>query len=177
MRRGLLLDRDGVVNIDHGFVSSRDKFEFTPGLFPFLREAENRGFRLAIITNQSGIARGMYSQQDFDNLTAWMLGELRREGIKIDLVLSCPDHPEGSVPAYTRQSFWRKPNAGMVLDAVQRLRLDPSRSALVGDKLDDMLAAKAGGIGHCFLFQSKAEATNGMVTVKSFEEILGAFIK
>jgi D-glycero-D-manno-heptose 1,7-bisphosphate phosphatase len=176
MRRGLLLDRDGVVNVDRGYVGSRDQFEFMPGLFPFLQAAEDRGFRLAILTNQSGIARGLYTKDDFDALTAWMCAELRQRGITIDLVLGCCEHPEGTITSYVRESYWRKPNPGMVLEAVQRLRLDPARSIFLGDQMRDMEAAKAGGIAHCLLL-NQAEAGDDITVVRDFDEALQALIQ
>lgn len=174
MRRGLLLDRDGIINIDRGFVGRREQFKFTPGLFPFLRAAGDRGFRLVILTNQSGVARGFYMKSDFDALTAWMLGELRRESVTIDLVLGCYEHPEGKIAPYARESYWRKPNPGMVLEAVQRLQLDPSRSAFLGEQLRDMDAARTGGIRHRLLLNPSVTATEGAVSVRDFDEALAA---
>jgi D-glycero-D-manno-heptose 1,7-bisphosphate phosphatase len=176
MRRGLFLDRDGVVNVDRGYVGSRDQFEFMPGLFPFLRAAEDMGFRLAILTNQSGVARGLYSEADFHALTAWMLSEFRRQGILIDLVLGCCEHPEGLPGPYARESYWRKPNPGMVLEAVQRLRLDPARSVFLGDQMRDMQAAEAGGIGHRLLL-GQSPATEGAIAVRDFDEALRACLQ
>lgn len=177
MRRGLLLDRDGIVNVDRGYVGTREQFEFMPGLFPFLRAVENHGYRLAILTNQSGVARGLYMQTDFEKLTTWMLGELRKQGITIDLVLGCCEHPEGSVPEFARESFWRKPNAGMVLEAVQRLRLDPTHSAFLGDQLRDLEAAKAGGVQKCLLMNFDLPQAEGIVHVRDFDEALKALIQ
>jgi len=172
MRRGLLLDRDGVINVDRGYVGSREQFEFTPCLFPFLRAAQDRGFRLAILTNQSGVARGLYSEDDFEKLTAWMLCELQWQGIAIDLVLGCCEHPEGTVAAYARESYWRKPNSGMVLETVQRMRLNPAHSVLLGDQMRDMEAAAAGGIGRKLLLSPSTADNKGIVTVRNFDEAL-----
>lgn len=170
-KRGLLLDRDGVINIDHGYVGKQDQFQFMDGLFPFLRSAQDMGFRLAIITNQSGVARGTYSAEDYEKLTVWMLKELGRQGIAIDLVLACFEHIEGTIPYYRRESFWRKPNPGMVLDAIQKLHIDPARSAFLGDHERDMQAASAGGIGHC-LYLNKDNAPSGATQVASYDEAL-----
>ncbi|HUY67904.1 MAG TPA: HAD family hydrolase [Alphaproteobacteria bacterium] len=172
-RRGLLLDRDGVINADRGYVVAREQFAFMPGVFPFLRAARDHGFRLAILTNQSGVARGLYRESDYESLTAWMLGQLAGEGISIDLTLASFEHPEGTVAAYTRQSFWRKPNPGMVLEAVQRLRLDPARSAFLGDKASDMEAAKAGGIGTClYLMPAGTDVAENAKIIKNLDEAI-----
>jgi D-glycero-D-manno-heptose 1,7-bisphosphate phosphatase len=172
-RRGLLLDRDGVINIDHGYVGSREQFEFLPGLFPFLQTAQDLGFRLAMLTNQSGVARGLYTAEDFERLTAWMQMEIGRHGIAVDLVLACFEHNEASIPVLRRQSFWRKPNPGMVLEAIQRLDLDPARSAFLGDHARDMEAAKAGGIGtRLLLTRDTGPTTQGITAVTDFEGAL-----
>jgi D-glycero-D-manno-heptose 1,7-bisphosphate phosphatase len=148
-RRGLLLDRDGVVNVDRGYVGSRDAFVFRDGIVPFLRAASDLGYRLAIVTNQSGVARGLYSAEVYEDLTRWYVGELKKQGVEIALVLACFEHPDGSVPAFRRESFWRKPSPGLILEAGMRLNLDLARSVMVGDQRRDMEAALAGGVGRC----------------------------
>ena len=171
-KRGLLLDRDGVINIDHGYVGSKAAFTFISGLFPFLRSVRDLGFRLAILTNQSGVGRGLYTKTAFEELNLWMLGELGREGIEIDLVLASFEHPEAKDPLYKRESYWRKPKPGMVLDALQRLKLDPLRSAFLGDKVHDMEAAYAGGIKTCLLLSGKGEVPAYAKAVKDYDEAL-----
>lgn len=174
-RRGLLLDRDGVINVDHGYVGKVGQFSFIPGLFPFLRAARDKGFQLAILTNQSGVARGLYTVEAYQTLTSWMLKQFAQEGIAIDLILACFEHAEGSVDMYRRESFWRKPNPGMVLEAIQKLNLDPKRSVFLGDHLRDMEAAQAGGIGKClWLTDSKEAAPQGVTIVRNYDETLGA---
>jgi D-glycero-D-manno-heptose 1,7-bisphosphate phosphatase len=148
MERGLLLDRDGVINVDYDYVHTIDKFDFMPHLFPALRRAQDLGYRLAIVTNQAGIARGYYTEDQFWHLTRWMLGRLAAEGVQIGAVLCCPHHAEKSIhPRYGHDSFWRKPNPGMMLEAAARLQLDLPRSLLVGDRVTDLQAARAAGIG------------------------------
>ncbi|MDD5586267.1 MAG: HAD family hydrolase [Alphaproteobacteria bacterium] len=174
--RGLFLDRDGVVNVDRGYVGAREKFAFMPGLFPFLRAAHDKGYRLVIVTNQSGVARGLYTAADHEDLTAWMLESLRREGIGIDLALACFEHPEGTVDPFRRQCFWRKPNPGMILEAAGRLRLDLARSAMIGDQPRDMQAAQAAGVGKCLLLvgEENPPATPGVTVVRDFVQALAA---
>jgi D-glycero-D-manno-heptose 1,7-bisphosphate phosphatase len=172
--RALFLDRDGVINVDHNYVSEREKFEFMPGLFPFLRAAQDRGFRLVIVTNQSGVARGLYTEEDYETLTAWMLKEFKKEEIAIDLVLACFEIKDGEVARYRRESFWRKPNPGMVLDAAQRLRLDLPRSAMIGDRERDILAALGAGVGTCLWLAPAGSARTmpGVTNIKDFTEAL-----
>jgi D-glycero-D-manno-heptose 1,7-bisphosphate phosphatase len=171
--RALLLDRDGVINIDHAYVGAADRFEFTPGLFAFLRAARDLGYRLAILTNQSGVARGMYDEKAYAQVTAYMLTALQREQIPVELTLACFEHPEGAITAYARESFWRKPNPGMVLEAIRRLDLNPAHCAFLGDNLRDMQAAQSGGIGHClWLTTENNGAPPGVTIVKNFPEAL-----
>ncbi len=169
--RALLLDRDGIINVDHGFVGTVARFEFMPGLFPFLRKAQDSGYRLGVLTNQSGVARGLYSVEDYACVTAHMLEGLRREKIDINLTFASFEHPEGTVATYARESFWRKPNPGMVLEAIRRMDLNPATSVLLGDNLRDMQAAQMGGIGHCLWFTQQAvEAPCGVTVVRTYEE-------
>lgn len=159
-QRGLLLDRDGVINVDFNYVHKPEQFVFMPGLFPALRAAQDRGYRLAVVTNQSGVARGLYSAAAYEYLTAWMRDALRREGIEIALVLACFEHRDGAIPALARDSYWRKPNPGMVLEVLQRLRLDPARSTMIGDHPRDLEAAAAAGIGQRLYFISARPASS-----------------
>ena len=171
--RALFLDRDGVINADHGYVGSRERFSFLPGVFSFLREARDLGFRLAILSNQSGVARGYFSEDAYRHVTGHMLDKLRREGIDIDMVLACFDHIKGVRPEYTRQSFWRKPQPGMVLEAMRKMRADPARSAFIGDKLSDMQAAERACIRRrLWLTQEDVLAAEGIDVVRGYDEAL-----
>lgn len=165
------MDRDGVINEDHGYISTFDRFAFKPGLFSFLRRARDCGFRLAVVTNQSGIARGYYSLRDYEALTAFMQEALAKEGIVLDLVLASFTHPEGVEESLRRVSFWRKPNPGLVLEAAQRLNLDLSRSIMIGDKESDMLAAMAAGVGKAYWFGGEKDLGGEVRRAQSFEEI------
>lgn len=173
LRRGLLLDRDGVINIDHGYVFQREKFTFTLGLFPFLREMQNAGYRLVVVTNQSGVARGYYTVEDFNRLTAWMLEGFQREGIAIDAVLATFEHRDGVVEGLARESFWRKPNPGLILEAALKCRLDLARSAMIGDHEADMLAATSAGVGkRLWLTSAETPEMEGVTVVSDFAEAL-----
>ncbi len=151
----LFLDRDGVVNIDHGYVVTHDRFEFVDGIFDLARAAVDRGYRVVVITNQSGIARGYFSEEEFLSFTAWMVGEFRARGVELTGVQHCPYHRSGPVERYRRDSFWRKPAPGMILEAARRYDLDVTRSMFVGDQPTDMQAALAAGVGTRVLIPSK----------------------
>ena len=145
-RRALFLDRDGVVNVDDGYVGSRDRFEWTPGSLEAIREATDAGWHVFIVTNQSGVARGYYDETAVVALHDWMSDEARRAGGTIDDIRYCPFHEDALVPAYRRASDWRKPRPGMLTDLIRAWELDPSRCILVGDQPTDMAAAEAAGI-------------------------------
>ena len=142
-----LRDRVGVINLDHGYVASRDRFEFTPGIFALTRRAVDLGYAVAVITNQAGIARGYSPEARFLTLSRWMAGEFAREGVDLAGIFHCPYYEHGTVAAYRRDSFWRKPAPGMILEAARSLGLDLARSIFLGDQATDMAAAAAAGVG------------------------------
>jgi D-glycero-D-manno-heptose 1,7-bisphosphate phosphatase len=128
------LDRDGVVNVDKGYVCTVEGFEWVPGVFEAIDRLRDSGFRIVVATNQSGIGRGLYSEQQFLELTAWMDSR-----IAVDAVVYCPHAPEDDCPA-------RKPGTGMLEAVDMCLGVDKERSFLVGDKASDIEAARAFGI-------------------------------
>jgi D,D-heptose 1,7-bisphosphate phosphatase len=145
-RRALFLDRDGVVNVDHGWVGTRERFEWGPGAREAIRAATEAGWHVFVVTNQSGVARGHYDEAAVVALHAWMTDEVRRAGGTIDDIRYCPFHEDAVVPAYRRASDWRKPAPGMLLDLMRAWELDPARCVLIGDQPSDMAAAEAAGI-------------------------------
>ncbi len=150
-RRALFLDRDGVLNHDHGWVGDRARFEFIPGALDTLRAATASGWHVFVVTNQSGIGRGLYSEADFTALSAWVLDQALAAGGTIDDVRFCPFHPDAPLPAYRRASSWRKPRPGMLLDLIRAWELDPADCLMIGDRGSDMDAAVAAGLpGHLF---------------------------
>ena len=157
-RSVLFLDRDGVINIDHGYVASRDRFEWTPGALEAIRTATDAGWHVFVVTNQSGVARGHYDEAAVQALHEWMCNEVRRHGGTIDDIRYCPYHEDASVPAYRKASDWRKPRPGMLLDLMQAWELDTARCVLVGDQATDTEAARAAGIeGRLFAGGNLAE--------------------
>lgn len=150
-RPALFLDRDGVCNIDHGWVGTRDRFEWMPGAKAAIHMAHAHGWHVFIVTNQSGVARGLYDEAAVQDLHRWMLEETLQSGGTIDDVRYCPFHPEAAVPAYRRSSSWRKPEPGMILDLLRAWELDPKQCVLVGDQATDLAAAAAAGVaGYLF---------------------------
>ncbi len=145
--RALFLDRDGVINHDSGYTSSADQFRFIDGIFDLCRAARRSGYLLIVVTNQAGIGRGYYSEQDFSMLTKWMLEQFEAEGGPITDVFYCPYHPENGIGVYKKDSFDRKPNPGMLFRAAEKHGLDLKCSIMIGDKDSDMQAASKAGVG------------------------------
>jgi D-glycero-D-manno-heptose 1,7-bisphosphate phosphatase len=150
----LFLDRDGVINVDHAYVHRRDDFEFLPGIFELVRAARGLGHRVVVVTNQAGIGRGLYTEAQFAELTAWMLGVFAEQGAPVDRVYHCPSHPTAGIGVYRVDSPLRKPHPGMLLLARDELGLDLNASTFVGDKLTDMQAGLAAGVGHNVLLDA-----------------------
>lgn len=157
MRRALFLDRDGVINIDRDYVYRIEDFEWQPGIFDLARSAQRRGFALVIVTNQSGIGRGYYTEEDFEALTVFMRNRFAAEGAPIEAVYHCPFHPEAVRPEYRAADHpWRKPRPGMVLAARDELGLDLAESVLVGDRASDVESGAAAGVGTLVLVGGSA---------------------
>lgn len=146
-KRAFFLDRDGVINIDHGYVHRPDQFDFIEYIFELCHKAVDYNYLLIVVTNQAGIGRGYYTEQSFLALNKWMLQQFKTKGIPIADVLYCPHHPKHGVGQYKKDSFDRKPNPGMLLSAKNKYALDLDRSIMIGDKDSDMLAAKKAGVG------------------------------
>ncbi|MDO6678132.1 D-glycero-beta-D-manno-heptose-1,7-bisphosphate 7-phosphatase [Shewanella sp. 10N.286.52.C2] len=146
MNKAIFLDRDGVINIDKGYVHLVDDFEYIEGVFEACLAFKKMGYMVVVVTNQSGIARGMYSEDDFHHLTEWMDWNFADKGVELDGIYYCPHHPEKGLGDYKQDCDCRKPKPGMLNSAAEFLKIDMSQSIMVGDKADDMRAAKAAGI-------------------------------
>jgi len=147
--RVLFLDRDGVINIDKGYVHKIEDFEFIDGIFELCKEYQEKGYLIIVITNQAGIARGYYTEEDFKKLTDWMLNEFRKRDVIITDVFYCPHHPE-----FTGECECRKPKPGMILEAAKKYNIDLENSVLIGDKITDIIAGEQAKIGMCILVQN-----------------------
>lgn len=157
-RPALFLDRDGVVNREIGYLYRPDQVEFTPGIFDLCRHAQAKGFALIIITNQSGIARQLYSEADFQSLMNWMTEEFLHQDVRVDGYYFCPHHPEYGVGPYRKECEDRKPQPGMILKAATDHELDLKRSFLIGDRCSDIQAGAAAGIPNLILVRGTEAA-------------------
>ena len=173
--KALFLDRDGIVNLDHGYVYKIEDFEFIEGIFDLLHLFSKQGYLFFIVTNQSGIGRGYYTQEEFNTLTQWMLEQFEAQGITIEEVRYCPHTPQ-------EHCTCRKPETGMVDAILERYTLDLGSSWMMGDKQSDIDLATNVGIGSTIAIGERAikGATlsfSNILNCKRFLEENGAIIK
>ena len=135
--KAVFLDRDGTINEDRHYLYRIEDFVFLPGVVEALRLLQEAGFLLIAVTNQSGIGRGYYTEADFQKLNAWMLEELKRQGVTLTATYYCPHLPAAKISRYRKDCDCRKPRTGLFMQAVQELRIDLARSYAIGDKLRD----------------------------------------
>jgi D-glycero-D-manno-heptose 1,7-bisphosphate phosphatase len=151
-RPAVFFDRDGVLNEDTGYVFEIGKLKWIDGAREAVKTVNDAGYFAFVVTNQSGVARGLYDETHVNALHAWMAAELAKTGAHIDAFEYCPYHPEATIEHYRQASYRRKPAPGMINDLLQRFPVDVSRSLLIGDKSTDIEAAAAAGVkGYLFL--------------------------
>lgn len=174
MQKALFLDRDGVINIEKDYLYKIEDFEFINGIFELCQHYINLGYIIIVVTNQSGIARDYYSQEQFESLTAWMLGDMYEHGVEVTHVYHCPHHPSISGICNCR-----KPKPGMLLEAANKFDIDLEKSILVGDKERDIEAALNAGLTETYLFDQFNKVTTSKATkiVHKFEDIYNVNIK
>jgi D-glycero-D-manno-heptose 1,7-bisphosphate phosphatase len=172
-KRALFLDRDGVVNVEIGYLHRIEDVQFVPGIFSLCRTAMRLGYRLVIVTNQAGIARGYYDEAAYESLMGWMREQLREEGVELDAVYYCPYHPEHGIGAYKREHEDRKPGTGMLRKAMKELDISLGDSVMVGDRCSDIAAANAAGLRQAFLLDGteKAGCGGNYVSAKSLAQV------
>ena len=153
LRRAAFLDRDGVLNEDHGYVHRIENFHWMSGAVAALQRLQEAGYALVVVTNQAGIARGMYTPADLGRLHNHMRAQLQQQGVVLCGVYACPHHAEAVLPAYRQLCACRKPQPGMILQAAQEHGLDLGTSCLFGDKPSDIEAGRRAGVGRSWLVQ------------------------
>lgn len=136
----LFLDRDGIINVDGGYINKVEDVVFVPGIDKVIGHANKRGIKVIVLTNQSGVGRGLYREKDVIILHQWMQEELQKKGVTIDAWYYSPYHPEASQARYKRASYTRKPMPGMALSAAYDHNINLEKSAMIGDKVSDVLA-------------------------------------
>ena len=159
MKKALFLDRDGVINIEKDYLYKIKDFEFIDGIFELCRYYQNIGYDIFVVTNQSGIARGYYSEDDFAILSSWMKDEFLKNDIEIKKVYYCPHHPDIS-----GECSCRKPHAGMLLEAKKDFNIDLENSILIGDKERDIEAGLNAGLRETYLFDESETIKDSKAT-------------
>ncbi|MCR5536094.1 MAG: HAD family hydrolase [Succinivibrio sp.] len=152
--KAIFFDRDGVINRDYGYVGKIENFEFLPEVQETLGRLKALGYKLILITNQSGIARGRYTEADFWQVTNYMQQQLAPYQASFDAVYFCPHHPEAQVLEYRRQCSCRKPQPGLFLQALAEHELQAEHCLAVGDQPRDLIAASRAGITRLYLNSS-----------------------
>ena len=168
----LFLDRDGVINIDKNYVHKIEDVEFIDGISDLIIKAKNLGYLVIVITNQSGIGRGIFTEEDFQKINLWILNELEKNGAVIDRVYYCPTHPTEGIGKYKKIDNRRKPNSGMFFEAAKDYNIDLEKSIMLGDKITDMDAGFSSGIKNLFLLSEKIKY-KGSRNVRCLKEVIG----
>lgn len=177
----LFLDRDGVVNREIGYLCKPEQVEFLPGIFDLCRSAQSMGYKLIIVTNQAGIARGLYTEADFHLLMQWIVQQFKNAHIQLNGYYYCPHHPEHGIGRYKKICPDRKPQPGMLLQAAREHQIDLGQSLFVGDRCSDMNAGATAGVGKLFLLKgvesSKCENTGNHAVVQSLAEVAAFLVQ
>jgi D-glycero-D-manno-heptose 1,7-bisphosphate phosphatase len=151
----VFLDRDGVINHNHGYVHKREDLDFIDGIFDVARHAYEQNYKLVVITNQADIARGYFTEEQFHQLTDWMCQQFSAAGAPIERVYFSPCHPTAGLGKYLKEDVSRKPHSGMILQSQKDLSIDLRRSVLIGDMISDIQAGTAAGVGTNLLFAAE----------------------
>ncbi|MFK4786189.1 D-glycero-beta-D-manno-heptose 1,7-bisphosphate 7-phosphatase [Fusobacterium sp. MFO224] len=164
--KAIFLDRDGTINIDKGYLYKKEEFQFEINAVKALKRLSELGYILIVVTNQSGIGRGYYTEEDFEILNNYMNELLLKEGIKIEKAYYCPHHPEKGIGKYKKECNFRKPNPGMILKGIEEFNVDIKKSFMVGDKISDVIAGIESGVTPILLTDEKKYLENKKIKHK-----------
>ena len=174
MHSALFLDRDGVINIDFGYVYRISDFKFCEGIFELSKVAVKKGYYLIVVTNQAGIARGYYSENDFLQLSAWMSEKFEKNNSPITKIYFAPNHPFEGLGKYKAFDNRRKPGSGMIMEAAEEFNLNLKNSVLIGDKRTDILAGIAAGVGCNIFFGNRFDTSDLGTTIRTVSSLFDA---
>lgn len=167
MNKALFLDRDGVVNVEKNYLHKIEDFELMEGILDVCRKYQEQGYLIIIVTNQSGISRGYYTEEDFAHLSRWMVEHFKDSGITITRIYHCPHHE--SIDGVCE---CRKPEPGMFLEARKEYDLDMEHSVMIGDNERDIEAAIRAGVGMNILLSTEADRSKANTIIQSLRELL-----
>ena len=145
MNRAVFLDRDGTINAEKRYVHRIEDFEFLPGAVEAIRLLNRKGYKVIVVTNQAGVARGYYAEEDVEKLHEWLIEELRRHDASVDGIYYCPHHEQHGLGEYKTECSCRKPKPGMIQAGIRDFTVDPALSFTIGDKESDLAAGKRAG--------------------------------
>ena len=154
------LDRDGVINFDYGHVGTIDNFHLIPHSINAMQSLMKLGYKIIIVTNQAGIAKGFYTEDDFHKLMNFMINRLKKYSIKISKYYYCPHHPDAKLKKYKKKCSFRKPEPGMLLKAMNDFEIDLDHSFLAGDKITDIISGKRAGIKNLCYIGNESNLSN-----------------
>lgn len=169
--RALFLDRDGVINIDDGYINNISRIVFNDEIFEISRFFKQIDYKLVIVTNQSGIGRGVITNEEYDKISSFILERFNTENCPVDLILTASVSPD-DLTAPAEEKFLRKPNPGMILNAMSALDLDLSNSLLIGDNLSDMQAGECAGISELYLIRNPPVISEHFESYKNLKDCL-----
>lgn len=175
MNKAVFLDRDGTINVEKNYLYKIEDFEFLPGVIDALKQLQQSGFMLIIITNQSGIGRGYYTEEDFHKLNNWMVSTLKEHGVTITDVYYCPHLPNAEVAEYRKDCECRKPKLGMYEQAVKDHNISLSESYAIGDKIRDCAICESTECNGFLIADSEKETVIQSVKHGNFKRILYAY--
>lgn len=167
----LFLDRDGVINFNYGYVHKPENFDFLPEIFDLCRFANQRNYLVILVTNQSGIGRGFYTEKQFHELTSWMIDSFKEKNIIIDGVFYSPFHPKHGKGKYLLKEDTRKPGSGMFEEAFRAFNINKDNSIMIGDKITDIEAGQLAGIKNNLLLSNNTSKLNKIYFSKNIETI------
>ena len=166
MINAAFIDRDGVINKEKDYLYKISEFEFTDHCIDALRNIIDAGYRIIVVTNQSGIGRGYYTEADYHKLTDWYVNKLKAYKVDVTDVFFCPHHPNARLAQYRKRCDCRKPKPGMILQAAEKYDINLATSVLIGDKLTDIQAGEAAGVGTNILVGSQTDSVNVAATME-----------
>ena len=169
--KALFLDRDGVINLDNAYVHKKDDFIFLDGIFELTTKAKAKNYLVIIVTNQAGIGRGYYSEEDFLNLMKWVKNKFAENDVLIDDIYFCPYHPDYGKGIYKKDSYMRKPNPGMIYEAAEKHNINLKKSIMIGDNISDVEAGYNAGVGLNILLKNNKTYENAK-KIKNLKEAI-----